>query len=45
MLIILCVALAVTAPSLSGWNRGSKSRDAGEQFLALTRWARTQALG
>jgi type II secretion system protein H len=44
VMIILCIALAAAAPSLTGWGRASKVRDAGDQFLAVTRWARTQAL-
>ena len=44
VMVIICIALAVAAPSLSGWNRGSRLRDATDQFLALTRWARVQAI-
>ena len=44
VMMIISIALAVAAPSLSGWNRGSRLRDATEQFLALTRWARVQAI-
>src|SRR2546421_9085952 len=44
VLIILCIALAAAAPSLTGWGKAAKLRDAGDQFLAVTRWARTQAL-
>ena len=29
---------------MSGWGRGSRLRDAGDQVLALTRWARAQAI-
>jgi len=43
VLVVLSVALAMAAPSMQGWSRGSKQRDAAENFLAVTRWARTQA--
>jgi type II secretion system protein H len=43
VLLIVSIALATAAPSLRGWNRGSKLRDAGEQFLAVARYARTQS--
>ena len=44
VLLILCIAAAASAPSLVGWGRASVVRDAGDQFLAVARWARTQAL-
>jgi type II secretion system protein H len=44
VLVILCTVLATAAPSMSGWSRGSRLRDAGDQLLALTRFARTQAI-
>lgn len=44
VMVIITTALAMAAPSLTGWNRGSRLRDAGDQFLALTRWARGQAI-
>ena len=44
VMMIISIALAVAAPSLSGWNRGSRLRDATDQFLALTRWTRAQAV-
>jgi len=44
VMVVICTALAVAAPSMSGWSRGSRLRDAGDQFLALTRWARSQAV-
>jgi len=44
VLLILCIAAAVSAPSLVGWGRASAVRDAGDQFLSVARWARTQAL-
>jgi Tfp pilus assembly protein FimT len=44
VMVIITTALAMAAPSLSGWGRGSKLRDVGDQFLAVTRWARSQAI-
>jgi Tfp pilus assembly protein FimT len=44
VLLILCIAAAASMPSLVGWSRGSAVRDAGDQFLAVARRARTQAL-
>jgi prepilin-type N-terminal cleavage/methylation domain-containing protein len=44
VLMILAAAMAMVAPSLRGWSRGAKVRDAGDQFLAVTRWARSEAL-
>lgn len=43
-MVIVCVALAMVAPSLAGWNQGSKLRDAGEQLLATIHYARAQAI-
>jgi type II secretion system protein H len=43
VLVIISIALAMAAPSLRGWSRGGKLRDAGEQFLATARYARTQS--
>ena len=44
VLVIISTTLALAAPSLRGWSRGSKLRDAGEEFLAMTRYARGQAI-
>ena len=44
VLIILSATLAVTAPSLRGWSKGSKLRDSAEEFVAITRYARAQAV-
>jgi type II secretion system protein H len=43
VLVIICTALAMAAPSMGGWSRGQKLRDAGEQFLAVARYARLSA--
>jgi type II secretion system protein H len=44
VMVIICTALAMASPSLRGWSRGSALRDAGNQLLAITRWAHTQAV-
>ena len=44
VMVIICTALALAAPSLNGWARGSKMRDAVDQFVAMTQYARTQAI-
>jgi type II secretion system protein H len=44
VMVIICTALALAAPSLNGWARGSKMRNAVDQFVALTQFARTQAV-
>ena len=44
VMVIVCVALAMVAPSLAGWNQGSKLRDAGEQLLATIHYARAQSI-
>ena len=44
VLVVLSTALAVAAPSMRGWSKGSTLRDAGDQFLAVARWARSQAV-
>jgi general secretion pathway protein H len=43
VMLILCISMAVVAPSLRGFLQGAKSRDGALQVLALTRWARAQA--
>ena len=44
VMMIVMAALALAAPSMGGWGRTTKVRDAGDQFLAVTRWARSQAI-
>src|SRR5215211_7461140 len=44
VLVVIATALAVAAPAMSGWGRGSRMRDAGDQLLATTKWARAQAI-
>lgn len=44
VMVLLTAALAAVAPSLRGFLTASRSRDAATQILALTRWARAQAV-
>src|SRR3954464_4283125 len=44
VLLIIGTVLAMASPSLRGWSRGSKIRDAGEQFLSVARYGRAQAV-
>jgi prepilin-type N-terminal cleavage/methylation domain-containing protein len=44
VMVIICTALAMAAPSLNGWARGTKMRNAVDQFVAMTQFARTQAI-
>lgn len=44
VLVVLSAALGIAAPSISGWGRGQRLRDAGDGFLATARWARAQAI-
>jgi type II secretion system protein H len=43
VLVIISIALGMAVASWRGTGRGMKLRDAGDQFLALTRYARTQS--
>ncbi len=44
VLVVLAMALGIAAPAISGWGRGSRLRDAGDEFLATANWARAQAI-
>ncbi len=44
VLVVVSTALAIAAPSLSGWGRGARLRDAGDAFLATAKWARMRAI-
>jgi type II secretion system protein H len=44
VMVIIGTVLAMAAPSLRGWSRAARLRDAGQQVLAITRLARTQAI-
>jgi type II secretion system protein H len=44
VLTILAVVLAAVAPTLSGFAAGRKPQDAAAQFVALARYARSQAI-
>ena len=44
VLVIISIALAAAAPALRGWGKGSRLRASADQFVAVARWARTQAI-
>ena len=44
VLLILTIVVAMAAPSLRGFWHGSRIKDAGDQIMAVTRFARTQAI-
>ena len=44
VMVLIAVGLAVAAPSLQGWNRGTKLRNQADQLVSVTRWARTHAI-
>jgi prepilin-type N-terminal cleavage/methylation domain-containing protein len=44
VMLIIAIALAMAAPNLRGWSHGSQLRNAGDQFLTLTRYANAQAI-
>ena len=44
VLAVIAVAIAIVAPSLSGFARGRAASNVAGQFVAVARWARTQAI-
>jgi type II secretion system protein H len=44
VLLVIAIALGTVAPSLRGHSRTSRLRDTAEQFVTLTRLARTRAI-
>jgi type II secretion system protein H len=44
VMLIIGIVLAMAAPSMRGWGHGMAVRNAGEEFVALTRLARSQAV-
>lgn len=44
VMVVLVVALGITAPSLRGWSRGQVLRDAADQLVSVTHRARSQAV-
>lgn len=44
VLMLIGIVLGMAAPSLRGWARGSKLRDASDQFVSVARYARSQAI-
>jgi len=44
VMFLAALVLAMVAPSLSPWARGQRVQDAADQFVAMTRLARTRAV-
>ena len=44
VMVIMCMVMALAAPSLQGWSRGSKLRNSADEFVAATKFARTKAV-
>lgn len=44
VLLIISLTTALAAPSLRGWSDGAKLRNATDEFLAATQYARSQAI-
>lgn len=44
VLLLIAITMALAAPSFRGWSDGSKLRNAGDEFVASARWARSQAI-
>lgn len=44
VLAVLAIALAAVAPTLSGFGQGRKAEEAAARFVAVARWARSQAI-
>jgi len=43
VMVIIAIAVAVAAPKLRGWSRGQQLREAADDFVSMTRYARAQA--
>lgn len=43
VMILICTALAISAPDLRGYSAGSRMKNSAREVLALTNYARTQA--
>jgi len=43
VMVIIAITLAAVAPKLRGWSRGRELRDAADQFVYVTRYARAQS--
>src|SRR5205823_2612303 len=43
VMVIMATVMALAAPTLRGWSKGSKLRNSADTFIAATRWARSRA--
>jgi type II secretion system protein H len=44
VMMVIATVLAMAAPSLRGWHKGSKLKDAAAEFITLTELARTRSV-
>ena len=44
VMVVICAITAIAMPSLRGWSQGARLRDSASEFVAMTRWARSQAV-
>ena len=44
VMLVISIVVAMAAPSLRGWSHGMNVRNSAEEFVALTRLARSQAI-
>lgn len=44
VLVVICAITAIAVPSLRGWREGARLRDSAGELVAMTRWARSQAV-
>ena len=44
VLVVIVIVMAMAAPQLVGWSHGSKLRDSAEEFVAMARYCRAQAV-
>ena len=44
VLVILCIAMALAAPKLSGWSRRTRLRNSAQDFMSAAKYARVNAV-
>src|SRR4051794_14745939 len=44
VMVIICMVMALAAPTLTGWSRGAKLRNSADEFVSATKFARTRAV-
>ena len=43
-MVIICIVMAIAAPKLQNFREGGKLRNSADEFVAATKYARTQAI-